>query len=84
MNEQIIVKCKQRGYLVARVNAMPNGIVIDRGEMVAGRFTTYNDLERLPFDENPEIEGVYDHKLQAWDVDKLYALLHDCCEELSA
>jgi hypothetical protein len=85
MNERIVIKCKSSHGRLARVNAMPAAIVIDFGKQntIDDQFYPVQS-EQLHFDDFPELEGVYDHFSGAWNVDKLYALLHEWCEELDA
>lgn len=79
MNERIIVQCAHAGYFAARINAMPNGIVIEYGLIEDNKFIV-GETERLNYDEHPEVLSVY--VAGAWDVAKLAALVNDCCEEV--
>lgn len=81
LNERIIVKCRHAGFEIARVNAMPNGIVIERGHL-RNNFFVAVESELLRYDEHPEMEGIYAGG--AWDTEELAALVNDCCEEVEA
>jgi hypothetical protein len=87
MNEQIIVKCKHRDYELIRAWALPTVLILQRGQWgkVASmrQFNVY-ETERIKFEDNPEIKGVYDAESTAWDLDKLFLLLHRYCDEVAA
>lgn len=86
MNERIIVKCKHKEYELVRAWALPTVLILQRGEWGNGTVNQFNvfETERLLHSENEEVAEIFDQQTQSWDIDKLYALIHDCCEELDA
>jgi hypothetical protein len=87
MTERIIFRCKGKDYDLVRVWWLPSVLVLQRGEWGNAddvRQFLVHETERLQFGENPELLTIYDDATRAWDLDKVYALLHLWCEEMDA
>jgi len=85
LDERIMFKCKWKDYDLVRVWALPTALILQRGEWgttaEVSQFQVH-ETENLKFRDNPELAALYDHDTHAWDLDKVYALLHVWCEEM--